>query len=231
MKNSEKRFANFLKRNAGYVVLSICVLAIGLSTALVVLNNSAKTPAPDNSLNNTIIQKPVEDNTPVTGGDQNEIPDQNVDGPTDQIPDVPVVTVISFIAPIENASLIQDYSETMVWSSTLKRFETHKAVDYFADEGTPVLAVYDGEIESVEKDLIKGVTVTINHGDGLKTIYNSLGEDVPVMVGEKVTKGQTIGFVSVSNRQEYKDGAHLHFAVSEDGVMINPLKYLDVSDK
>lgn len=227
MKNSERKLFGFLKRNAGYLVLSFCILAIGLSTALIVLaNNNDKT---GDELNNPI-ENPIEDNTPVTGGDD-QIPDVEVNVPSDPEPEIPVVSVISFIMPIENPTSIEDYSDTMVWSSTLKRYESHKAIDYFAEEGTSVLAVYDGEIESVEKDLIKGITVTVDHGDGLKTVYNSLGEDVPVAVGDKVTKGQAIGYVSVSNRQEYKEGAHLHFEVIENGVSINPLKYLSATDK
>ena len=40
-----------------------------------------------------------------------------------------------------------------------------------------------------------------------------------------------IGEVSVSNRTEYKDGAHLHFEVMEDGVLIDPIKYLAIEEK
>ena len=52
-----------------------------------------------------------------------------------------------------------------------------------------------------------------------------------VVKGQKVSKGDVIGAVSVTNRQEYKDGAHIHFEVSEKGVTIDPAKYMDISEK
>jgi murein DD-endopeptidase MepM/ murein hydrolase activator NlpD len=124
-----------------------------------------------------------------------------------------------------------EYSETMVWSSTLNRFSSHTAIDFFANEGSSVFAVYDGVVKSVETSVLKGTTITIDHGNGLLTVYNSLADGDSVTVGQKVSKGQVIGQVSVTNRQEYKDGAHLHFEVIENGENIDPIKYLDIAEK
>ena len=44
-------------------------------------------------------------------------------------------------------------------------------------------------------------------------------------------KGDKIGEASVTNRQEYKSGAHLHFEVSEKGVSVDPAKYLTFDEK
>ena len=43
--------------------------------------------------------------------------------------------------------------------------------------------------------------------------------------------GAEIGTVSTSNRQESKEGAHLHFQVVENGETINPAKYLAIAEK
>jgi len=133
--------------------------------------------------------------------------------------------------PVNNPTSIGAYSETMVWCSTMGRFESHMAIDFFAQEGESVLAVYDGVVESVESTLLEGVTVVLDHGNGLKTIYNSLADIDGVSVGQTVKQGQIIGEVSVSNRQEYKDGAHLHFEVKENGQTIDPVKYLSIDEK
>ena len=44
-------------------------------------------------------------------------------------------------------------------------------------------------------------------------------------------KGDTIATVSDNNRQEYKDGAHLHFEVIENGKKIDPETYLLSAEK
>ena len=60
-------------------------------------------------------------------------------------------------------------------------------------------------MESIETTLLTGVTVIIDHGDGLKTSYNSIEVDEnELFVGKKVEAGEVIGTVSTTNRQEYK---------------------------
>jgi murein DD-endopeptidase MepM/ murein hydrolase activator NlpD len=105
------------------------------------------------------------------------------------------------------------------------------ALDFFAEEGTKVFAVYDGVIESVGQDFLTGTTITIDHGNGLKTVYNSLADGDNVVVGQRVKSGDVIGEVSLTNRQEYGEGAHLHFQVFENGEVIDPAKYLNFNEK
>ena len=133
--------------------------------------------------------------------------------------------------PVANASEVGEYSETMVFNQTLSRFESHKAIDFYAEEGASVVAVYDGTVESVTNTLLHGTTIVIDHGDGLKSIYNSLADGDSVVSGQTVKQGDVIGQVSSTNRQEYKDGPHLHFVVEENGQVIDPAKYLTFNEK
>ena len=207
------RVLTFMKRNALYLVLATCILAVGLSVTLMLVEQNK----------NKQLQ-----NTPTI-----ETPAPDTDTGANQDPDVsePVQTTVTFIMPVETPVSIADYSESMVWCSTLGRFSSHKAIDFFAEEGTDVLAVYDGVIESVESTFLQGVTITIDHGNGLKTVYNSLVDGEQVFVGQTVSQGDKIGEVSVTNRQEDKDGAHLHFEVMEEGEIIDPAKYLSFNEK
>ena len=219
-KQTENRFLIFLRRNMLYLILSACILAVGLSVTLMLINQQG---------NNSAV---VEPDVPTI---IDPVPDEP-DGPVIEpdIPEDPVTPVdkpIIFIMPVENSASIGEYSETMVWNSTLNRFSAHLAIDFYADEGTPVLAVYDGVVESVETSLIKGTSITIDHGNGLKTVYNSLADGDMVVKGQSVKQGDIIGEVSISNRQEYKDGAHLHFEVFENGEKIDPVKYLAFEEK
>jgi murein DD-endopeptidase MepM/ murein hydrolase activator NlpD len=215
---------NFIKRNAVYFILALCLLAIGLSlTFAVIKGNNAKIESGNNQ-NQEVPDIPVVDPTP-------EVPDTPVDDIIPDTPSEPVDTKISFIMPVDQVVSISEYTTTMVFNSTLDRYQVHNAIDFYAQEGTPVYAVYDGTIESVTNDLLKGVTVTIDHGNGLKTVYNSLADGETVIVGQTVKQGDIIGEVSVTNRQEYGEGAHLHFQVLENGQVIDPAKYLTLDEK
>lgn len=223
MKQSNTKRAGFFRRNALFLILAFCILAVGLSLTLIFTVGSS-------------VESNVEDVTPIdTPQDVVDIPEQPSTGVDDIIPSTPaepVVTVISFIMPVNNATSIGEYSDTMVFNSTLKRFSAHKAVDFYAIEGADVLAVYGGTVESVtNQPLLTGVTIVIDHANGLKTYYNSVANDELVAVGQTVAQGQKIGSVSVTNKQERNDGAHLHFSVTENGETINPAKYLEFDEK
>ena len=202
----------FMKRNALYLILASCIIAVGLSITLMLIEQGKSNQ----------LETPPYVETP----DDNE-----VSAPNDNENTEPVQKVVTFIMPVENPVSVSNYSETMVWCDTLGRFQTHLGIDFFAEEGTSVFAVYEGVIESVENTYLHGVTITVDHGNGLKTVYNSLVDGEEVSVGQKVNQGDKIGEVSVTNRQEYKDGAHLHFEVMENDQLIDPVKYLAFNEK
>ncbi|MBO4572577.1 MAG: M23 family metallopeptidase [Clostridia bacterium] len=144
----------------------------------------------------------------------------------------PVATEIYFVMPVENGTCIKDYTEaSVVYNKTLGIYTGHMGMDITGEEGAKVLAAYDGEILAIESDYLNGTTVTVLHENGLKTIYNSIEADENLSVGDKVAKGEAIGVISVNNRREYKDGAHLHFEVEENGVKVAPSKYFAGYDK
>lgn len=140
---------------------------------------------------------------------------------------VPTVKEIVFIIPVENGSILKEYTDTtIVWSETLGMYTGHMGMDIAGSENARVLAAYDGVVVSIVESYLEGVTVVIDHGDGLQSIYNSLEVDENLEVGDRVLQGDTLGVISTNNRQEYKDGAHLHFEVTENGVRVAPTKYL-----
>ena len=175
MKRTE-RILSFVKRNAFYMVLALCIVAVGVSVVLMLANE------PDGSLGTgddiPSIEEPVDkpDETPSDPVDKpDETPSDPVDKPDDTT-NTPVDKPIVFDMPVKDVVSIGEFSETMVFNSTLGRYSTHKAIDFFASEGTDVFAVYDGTIADVQSTLLKGTTITIDHGNGLKTVYNSLAD-------------------------------------------------------
>ena len=106
-------------------------------------------------------------------------------------------------------------------------WQTHSGVDIKASQGTSVVAVFDGTIESVESTMMEGTVIKIKHSNSLSTVYKCLSDNnVSVKAGDKVKKGDKIGEVGESLKEK-ADGAHLHFEVIEDGKQINPLTYLE----
>lgn len=224
MKEKTNKALTFLRRNALYIVLALCIVAVGLSIALMTTSEKENFGNIDDvpTITDPNNKEPTENN-----------PSDSPSGPSVDNPPVeePVDIPVEFIMPVSNPTSISEYSEQMVFNSTLNRYSAHKAIDFFAPEGTDVLAVFDGTILSVENTLLTGTTIVVDHGDGLKTVYNSLEDGELVTVGQQVKKGDVIGKVSLSNKQEYKAGAHLHFEVLENNELIDPVKYLNLDLK
>jgi len=101
--------------------------------------------------------------------------------------------------------------------------EFHKGIDIATRYGKVIYAPADGIVaESVfEHDL--GQMVRIDHGHGISTLYGHLSKTV-VKAGATVHKGDRIGYVGNTGRST---GSHLHYAVTLNGVMVNPRKYLN----
>lgn len=221
MSNTPNKFVLFLKKNGIYIVLALCIVAIGLSVALSIVNKGNELREGKGQVEDEIPTENIEpENTEPTGTGDAEPSDIE-----------PVTKVITFSMPVLNTTGVNDYSDSMVFNQTLKRYSSHKAIDFYAEDGSSVYAVYDGKVESVDNTLLNGITITIDHGDGLKSVYNSVKDADKVYIGKVVKMGDIIGEVSTTNRTEYKDGAHLHFEVIENGQIVDPSKYLTINEK
>lgn len=136
-------------------------------------------------------------------------------------------TQTTFAAPVSGET-VEAFSDTeLTYNAALGDWRTHNGVDLAAELGDPVSAVLDGEVLSVTDDLLLGTTITLNHGNGLMTIYANLDPDVAVQQGDTVTAGEILGSVGNTAAGESHDGAWLHFAVQQDGVAVDPADYLE----
>ena len=98
----------------------------------------------------------------------------------------------------------------------------HFGMDFSAKRGTPIYATGDGTVSRADSRAAGfGKHVRIDHGFGYVTIYAHL-ESFIVVKGDKVKRGETIGYVGSTGRSV---APHLHYEIVKDGVKINPINF------
>lgn len=133
---------------------------------------------------------------------------------------------LKFQAPVEG-EIIKDYAkETLIYSKTLDEWTTHLGIDIVGKKTAIVKAAEDGVVESIKNDPRYGLTITISHIDGFKTVYSNLLTTEFVTEGKNVKKGDTIATIGESASFEILDETHLHFEMYKDETAVNPTIYL-----
>ena len=100
--------------------------------------------------------------------------------------------------------------------------QLHGGIDFSAGIGVRVVATADGTVIHAGTRGGFGETVEIEHINGLSTLYAHLSR-VDVKVGQKVTRGDTVGAVGNTGRST---GPHLHYEIRLKGVPKDPSRFL-----
>jgi len=99
----------------------------------------------------------------------------------------------------------------------------HKGVDIGrVGYTTDIHAAKAGTVIISQYSTSYGNYVVVSHGSGNTTLYAHMSSR-SVTAGQKVAQGDKLG---VTGSTGHSTGPHLHFEISENGVRINPLKYL-----
>lgn len=99
------------------------------------------------------------------------------------------------------------------------RFKTlHNGIDLVVPIGTPIAASQSGRVDQIGSDRRSGVWMSIDHGDGVRTVYCHLKER-SARLGERVQKGQTI---ALSGNTGASTGPHLHWSIKVGGRAVDP---------
>lgn len=98
----------------------------------------------------------------------------------------------------------------------------HDGIDIGVYSGTPVSAVARGRVTYVGWMGGYGITVKLDHGDGVESMYSHLSEAI-VSWGDVVNGGETIAY---SGNTGTSTGPHLHFTVLLDGSPVDPMSWL-----
>lgn len=206
--NGEKRFYLFTAIGCAAALVAIVVIAVLVSSA-------GKVDSPTANLNsNSTVNEPV---------DKPQEPEDEGNEPVVTLPE-------GMVAPVATVSVLNDYG--FYHNKTLNTYYEHAGIDFTATAGAEVMAVEKGTIESIYKDdVLLGTEIVVDHGDGLKTVYRFVTEAEGLKVGDKVEKGEVIATVAEATGNEYKDGAHLHFEIMQDGKTIDPALRLPLEEK
>ena len=188
-----------------WMVAAASVIVIALSVTLAIVFSRTDVP---------VVAPPVDE------GGNVEIPEEKppvIDTDTDEI---------KFGLPVENGTVIREAAlDTLVYMPSLNMWKSHNGVDFAATGNAPVLAVADGKVVSVEETTLEGIVVSIEHKDGIVSVYKSLSS-ASVKAGDEVTLGSSIG-VAGTMLTEASDNVHVHLEMTVNGEIVNPLEYID----
>ncbi len=102
------------------------------------------------------------------------------------------------------------------------RLAMHGGIDIGAPYGAAVIASAAATVIYAGFDGSFGKVVKLAHSRGIQTIYAHLS-NAAVRVGQKVKRGETIGFVGTTG---LSTGPHLHYEVYVNSVPVDPMGYV-----
>ncbi|HIZ64306.1 MAG TPA: M23 family metallopeptidase [Candidatus Blautia pullicola] len=125
-----------------------------------------------------------------------------------------------------NGQVVLDYNmDNTIYFPTLNVYKTNPAIAISAEVGTPVAAVADGKVVSIAENEETGTTVTLDMGNGYQAVYGQL-KDVTLQAEEYISAGGVLGYINEPTKYYTEEGANLYFALSKDGVPLDPQQYL-----
>lgn len=134
-----------------------------------------------------------------------------------------LLAAIPSIQPVKNEDLTRMASGFGYRSDPFtKARKFHWGMDFTAPRGTPIYASGDGKIIRADRRSTGyGRHIRIDHGFGYVSLYAHLYK-YNVKKGQKVKRGDLIGFVGSSGRSQ---APHLHYEIFKDEQRINPLNF------
>ena len=195
---NRKRIRSFFREKGYYIVLALCVCAVGVSGWLFVSGAIAEkkalrqetmsiaTSAEEPAKNPSAEQKPA----PTAAAEEETAPAAAM---TDE--SVREAAKNVRVWPVSGSTQAAYSVDALQYNATTQDWRTHAGVDLAASVGTPVKAAGSGVVTAVYDDEFLGTTVVINHPDGHVSQYSNLAVMPSVSAGDSVEAGQTIGIL------------------------------------
>ena len=136
------------------------------------------------------------------------------------------VSDVSYIVP--GGTIYKPFSgDLQIWNASTLDYRMHHAIDIKVTGDASVFAIAPGTVTNVYYDDYYSWGVVITLEDGITEMhYHGLNEySIAVEIGDKVVGGTLLGSAEAP-LFEVADPDHLHFSVYENGVAIDPQKYV-----
>lgn len=252
--NNEKKVSPVTKFLAGkgfYIVLFLCVAAIGISGYIVVSNTlSNREDATDytlsavedysvNATEETMMDSNaasyLDDAAPVMAENspapETEKQEENTLSSEDALNQAAAEAAAEaakaiLVWPVEGQVTHGYSTDALAYSETMSDWRIHNGTDIEAVLGAQVMAITSGTVTDIYNDEYLGTTVVLEHPGDVVSVYSNLMENPPVSIGDEVMPGTVIGSVGESALGESAQGPHLHLEIYQNGESIDPLEYL-----
>lgn len=218
-----------------YIALAICILSvicIGVYSAIInifdgslVEDITAPPPTSSKSAPTVVVESP-ETKRPVSQEPQRtEEVEAPKEGPAEAVNAIPEVT--GYTRPVAGEVMNAFSDGVLVYSATMNDHRTHTGTDFYAVVGEAVKCFANGVVEKIYDHPLMGQTVVVDHGHGMKSVYQNLSYELPggIEVGKVIYEGDVIGGVGETALIECAEEPHLHFEVFLNGAAADPMKY------
>ena len=216
--NKSKGFRSFVKEKGYYIVLLLCIVAVGVSGYFLLSGRKQNEPE------EVLASATVPPSTSKTAGTQPAIDVAATEAPQTETPQSTGTSVT--VRPVDGEAIAAFAADHLAYNQTTRDWRTHEGVDLSAALGAKVTAAADGTVYTIYEDEALGTTVVLRHDGGYTTHYSNLAATPAVSTGDTVAAGDVIGAVGSTALLEVGEAPHLHFAVYLSGHPTDPAEYL-----
>ncbi len=129
-------------------------------------------------------------------------------------------TGIEITSPLKEGTITATFGNVIRSSDQIVQF--HRGIDIAAERGSDIFAAAEGIVLFAAKNGGYGKKITIQHDNGLKTIYAHL-DTILIEKGQIVNASEKIGKVGSTGLSKFP---HLHFELFKDDELQNPENYI-----
>lgn len=126
---------------------------------------------------------------------------------------------------LKNAANMSKFADRREYYYKRKKIDeqVHMGVDLASLANSEVQAANNGRVVFADRLGIYGLTIVLDHGQGLASVYSHLSR-IEIKLEQDVKKGEVIG---ITGQTGLAGGDHLHFGILVGGMFVNPIEWWD----